>query len=271
MAVGVLHCGRKSGVRGRATIVGMTDDTPFRLLSFNIQVGMQTQDYRHYVTGAWRHALPNRRRRDTLLEVAELIRDYDFVAIQEADAGSLRTDHVNLIEFLAEHAGFRHCGLTVTRDMAPFARFCLGYLSRAEPSQVITHSLPGRLPGRGAVEVTLDDDRLGALTLMVTHLALGQGARKRQLAYLSRIMAGRQGVLVGDLNTSPARVGKIPELLAAGLQPLPWSPATYPSWRPTRSLDQVLLTTGLQAVSARTLPVILSDHLPLEVELAPAA
>lgn len=246
----------------------MDTEAPFRLLSFNIQAGLQTHDYPHYVSGAWRHALPTRRRRDNLLAMAKLMRGYDFVAIQEADAGSIRTDRVNLVEFLAEQAGFTHYGLTVTRDLAPFARICLGYLSRTPPTQVITHTLPGRLPGRGALEVDIDSPSLGALTLLVTHLALGRESRVRQLTYLSTVMHGQQGVLVGDLNGSPESLRRIPGLRAAGLQPLLHAPATYPSWRPRRSLDQVLLTPELQVVSAQALPVVLSDHLPLAVELA---
>lgn len=246
----------------------MDTETPFRLLSFNIQAGLRTQDYRQYVTGAWRHALPTRRRRGNLLAMAELMRGYDFVAIQEADAGSIRTDRVNLIEFLAEHAGFTHCGLTVTRDLAPFARICLGYLSRTQPKQVITHALPGRLPGRGAFEVDIDSPSLGALTLLVTHLALGRESRSRQLTYLSSVLQGQEGVLVGDLNSSPESLRRVPGLHAAGLRPIPHAPATFPSWRPQRSLDQVLLTPGLQVLSAQALPVALSDHLPLAVELA---
>ena len=245
-----------------------TSTPPFRLLSFNIQAGLHTQHYGHYVTGAWRHAMPARGRRENLLQMAKLMRGYDFVAIQEADAGSLRTNRVNLIEFLAEHAGFDHYGLTVTRDLAPFARICLGYLSRSAPQRVITHALPGRIPGRGALEVDLETSQIGALTVLVTHLALGRQSRARQLGYLSTLMRGQDGVLVGDLNGSPESLHRLPSLHAAGLRPITLAPATYPSWQPRHSLDQVLLTPRLQVVSAEALPVALSDHLPLSVELA---
>ena len=35
---------------------------PLRLLSFNIQVGIQTTRYRHYVTNGWKHVLPHMRK-----------------------------------------------------------------------------------------------------------------------------------------------------------------------------------------------------------------
>lgn len=243
---------------------------PFRLLSYNIQIGLYTEHYGHYVTGAWRHALPSRGRRANLLRMAEVMRDYDFVAIQEADAGSIRTGRLNLVEFLAEQAGFAHCGLTVTRDFAPFARFCIGYLSRTAPVRVTAHNLPGRIPGRGALEVNLKLPALGDLTVLVTHLSLGHDSRTRQLGYLSTALHGRRAVLVGDLNVGPERLTRHPGLHVAGLRPLSPAPPTYPSWRPRRALDQVLLSPDLQALSARTLPAVFSDHLPLAVEVAPA-
>lgn len=241
---------------------------PFRLLTFNIQAGLQTERYRHYLTGAWRHALPASGRRANLLAMAELMRGYDFVAIQEADAGSIRTEYVNLIEFLAEHAGFAHSGFTVTRDLGPLAQVSLGFLAQQAPAKVTTHALPGRIRGRGALEVDLDVSGLGSLTVLVTHLALGTLSRRRQLDYLCTLLRGRRGILVGDLNGSPDSLRYLASLKNAGLSPIEAAPSTYPSWRPRRSLDQILLTPDLKLLSARALPVTLSDHRPLAVELS---
>lgn len=245
----------------------MSQPLPFRLLSFNIQAGLDVQRYHHYLTGAWRHALPTPGRRANLLAMAALMRDYDFVAIQEADAGSIRTDQVNLVDFLAEQAGFPYSGLTVTRDFAPIARVCIGYLSKSRPLREVTHVLPGRIRGRGALEVDLDTPALGHLTVLVTHLALRAETRNRQLAYLSELLRGQRGMLVGDLNMSPDRLLRLTCLRRAGLAPVPGAPATYPSWRPRRSIDQILMTPHLQLLSVRALPVQISDHLPLAAEL----
>lgn len=195
---------------------------------------------------------------------------YDFVAIQEADAGSLRTGRINLIEFLAEHAGYAYCGLTVTRNFAPFARLALGYLSRMPPTRVVTHNLPGRLPGRSALEVDVHCEALGATTILVTHLALGSESRARQLRHLAGVMPRRRAIVVGDLNASPESVRGVRGLHESGMRTVNGSPATYPSWRPRRSLDQVLLTPDLRVTRAEALPATLSDHLPLAVDITAA-
>src|SRR3546814_1855270 len=47
------------------------DPGRLRVLTLNIQVGMQTAHYGDYVTGAWRHVLPSRRVRANLDRIAE--------------------------------------------------------------------------------------------------------------------------------------------------------------------------------------------------------
>jgi hypothetical protein len=59
-----------------------------RLLTFNMQVGMPTAHYGHYLTGAWRHLLPSKSVRRNLDRIAELARDYDAVCAPPASTRS---------------------------------------------------------------------------------------------------------------------------------------------------------------------------------------
>ena len=45
-----------------------------RLLSYNIQAGIDTRHYREYVTKGWKHLLPNRERLRNLNLIAEMLR-----------------------------------------------------------------------------------------------------------------------------------------------------------------------------------------------------
>ncbi|MGD8571922.1 MAG: hypothetical protein PVH98_05635, partial [Gammaproteobacteria bacterium] len=74
-----------------------------RLLSYNIQVGIGSVSYRHYVTTAWKHVLPHAQIYDNLQKIARAISGFDIVALQEMDAGSIRSSFINQAEFLAEH------------------------------------------------------------------------------------------------------------------------------------------------------------------------
>lgn len=245
----------------------LSDRLRLRLLSYNIHVGLEARHYGHYFTGAWRHALPSSGGRAGLDRIAELIRGYDFVALQEADAGSLRTRNVNQLEYLAQRAGYAHWGLTVTRDLRPLARHSLGYLSRFEPAAVREHRLPSPIPGRRAMSISLGPTA-GGLTLIVTHLSLGRGAQQRQLDYLSaQVPPDGPVILLGDLNCTPAMLRSHAGLKSSGLWLPGNAPATYPSWKPRHSIDHVLVSPQVQVHSVEALPHAHSDHLPLAVEI----
>lgn len=238
-----------------------------RVLTLNIQVGMPTEHFGHYVTGAWRHVLPSRSVRRNLDRIAEFASDFDVVALQEADAGSLRTAQINQIEYLARRAGFAHWKAAINRDLGPFAQHALGFLSRHALQDVRHHPLPGRLRGRGVLEAQIREQGHAPLHLMVAHLALGRASRARQLEYLAGLAdASADTVLMGDLNCEPLELAHHPELQRIGFR-LIHSEPTYPSWRPVRSIDHVLVTPTVQAQAARVLDTKLSDHLPVATEI----
>ncbi len=238
-----------------------------RLLSFNIQVGMETERLRHYVTRSWRHVLPHPDVQDSLDRIARLVRDYDIVALQEADSGSLRTRNINQIRYLAENAGFPHWDAQVNRDFGRIAQHSIGVLSRVRPVDITEHRLPGLIPGRGVLAV-----RFGAsdnpLLLVVTHLALGPRTRRQQLAYIRDLIREYEHVIVmGDTNCS------VDELLAGeglggtGLRAPGEVLNTYPSWQPRRDLDHILVSRSLHMEHAEVVDEALSDHLPIALEI----
>lgn len=244
---------------------------PLRLLSYNIHIGAQPAGYGHYLTRAWRHALPGPGMHQTLDAIGDLMRGYDFVAVQEADAGSLRTRFVNQMEYLARRAGFAYVDFAVNRDLRPVARHALGFLSRHKPAGVVKHRLPGRIPGRGALEVELGAEA-GGLSLLMAHLSLGPFDRHQQLDYLSALVRpSRPTVLLGDLNCEPDILRAHPALAGSGLCVPADTPPTFPSWRPRRRLDHILGSGHVSVGRLEALPMLLSDHLALAAEVTVAA
>lgn len=238
-----------------------------RVLTLNMQVGLQSRRYRHYVTEAWRHVLPSRGVRETLGQIAALAAGYDVVALQEGDAGSLRSAQLNQIAYVAEQAGHAHWQSAVNRDLRPFAQHCLGCLSREPMRRIDHHRLPGWLPGRGALDVAIERPGYAALRVIIVHLALGRVARTRQLAFLASLVAdGGDALVLGDFNGEPEELAAHPGLRAAGLRVLHAQP-TYPSWAPLRSIDHVLATPRVEVLSIAALAAQLSDHLPVEVQI----
>jgi endonuclease/exonuclease/phosphatase family metal-dependent hydrolase len=122
-----------------------------RLLTYNIQVGISTSSYRHYLTRSWQHLLPSRRRTDNLDKIAQLLRNYDVIALQECDGGSLRSGFINQVQYLAEASAIPYWYQQLNRNLGRLAQHSNGLLSRFRPLDVTEHRLPGLIPRRGAI------------------------------------------------------------------------------------------------------------------------
>lgn len=238
-----------------------------RLLSFNIQAGIETTAYHHYFTRGWQHFVANGSRELTLRAIADLFSEFDVIALQEIDAGSLRSRFVNQVKYLAERAEFPYWYAQRNRDLGPLGQHGNGVLSRFVPWVVEDHRLPGAIPGRGAVVLRFGDET-GSLAVIGAHLSLGRRARWMQLEYLARLVDEYEHViLMGDFNTSVYQLLKNSPLRETGLEAPAFSHWTYPSWKPSHALDHILVSGNLKTANARTLGSVSSDHLPLALNI----
>lgn len=238
------------------------------VVSFNIQVGLNTARSSDYLTQGWRHVAPARSVPAGLAMAARAVRGYDFVAIQEADAGSLRSARVDQIAYLAEHAEYRYHGHVITRDLAPIARHSLGFLSRWPTRIIADHALPGLIPGRRALHVEIESP-LGPLGIVVVHLALGRATQRKQIEYVASLTRGDvPSILMGDFNCDAAALRRHPALRRAGFVMAHQSVPTFPSWAPSRAIDHIVASSHLAISNLRTLPQLHSDHLGLVAQVS---
>ena len=239
----------------------------FRMLSYNIQVGIQTSRFREYFTGGWKHILPHGQRLRTLAAIADQVRGYDLVAVQEADAGSLRTGFISQTEYLARRAGYAWWGERTNRRLGRLAQHSIGAMARLAPSRVTPVALPGRVPGRGALLLDFGD-RDGRLSVVILHLALGRQTRLRQLDFVAELIADApHAVVMGDFNAHHGA----PEMRRFFARTHLVEPAerlnTWPAWRPLHNFDHILTTPELQIDHIDVLSDSQSDHLPIAVDL----
>ena len=117
---------------------------------------------------------------------------------------------------------------------------------------------------RAAVLARLDTP-VGPLTVANTHLSFVPGWNRRQLRLLVRDLQGFPGpqVLMGDLNMSPVKVGRL-----SGLRPLGAAP-TFPADEPEAQLDHILTDDdGLRAERCCAPRLPISDHRALVVDIS---
>lgn len=240
--------------------------TRIRLLSYNIQVGMASTRPHHYLTKSWKHVLPHAQIYDNLTRIAHAISDFDIVALQEVDAGSLRSSFINQTEYLAKKGGFPFWYEQTNRSFGKIARHSNGLLSQFKAAEVNDHKLPG-LRGRG-VMVARYGHKDNPLVLLVMHMALGAKARQRQFEYVVEIVNSyKHVVLMGDLNCQPESPEMRYLLNATDLCEPCHGLKTFPSWRPVRTIDHILTSPSLYVHDVHVLQHLLSDHLPIAMEI----
>lgn len=244
----------------------LTPGSVLRLLSYNIQAGIDTAQYRDYVTKGWKHVLPSRQRVHNMDAIAQVLTGYDLVGLQEVDSGSLRTGFLDMTEYLARRAGYAYWYRQVNRNIGMLAQNSNGFLSQIEPTRVTNYRLPPG-NGRGAMLIEFGEG-VRALRICSLHLALSRRLRRRQLDFIAELVGNSEHLVVmGDLNAGCESHEIRSFIDSNGLSEPACSQPTFPSWRPVRRIDHILVSTALQVRNARVLDYPLSDHLPIALEL----
>ncbi len=237
------------------------------LLSYNLQVGINSSRFSDYLTQSWRHFLPDSTRNVNLSRAADWLSDFDVVALQEVDAGSLRSRYVNQIEFLAQKGGFPHFHQQQNRHFGGLTAHANGVLTKYQSTQVRAHKLPGRISGRGAIEIDIESKNR-KIKIISVHLALGQRARTSQLEYIASLVKNTEHfVIMGDMNCKKEFVYEIFKDAKIIVKRNPLISPTYPRWNPKYCYDQIWVSEELKIISSKVLNLGVSDHLPISMKI----
>lgn len=238
-----------------------------KLLSYNLQVGIGSHSYGDYVTQSWRHILPDSKRDKNLTMAANWLSDYDIVALQEVDAGSLRSGFINQVAFLAELGGFPYYHQQQNRRVAGLAAHSNGMLSKFASSHVMQHKLPGRISGRGALQVTYGSGDQQIIVLSV-HLSLSHKARCLQLKYIAELVKEiPYFVIMGDMNCPTEKVADEFKKYGLKVQQGEQFTPTFPRWKPKHCYDQIWVSRSLNIIKSEALNLGVSDHRPISMEI----
>jgi len=238
-----------------------------RLLSYNIQVGIASTRPHHYVTQSWKHVFPHGKHRQNLDQIADIVSDYDIVGLQEVDGGSRRSEFINQTEYLAVKAKFPFWSHQTNRRLGNIAQHSNGLLSQFDPLDIVDHKLPGPVPGRGAMVVRFGEES-NPMIVVLLHLALGRKARLTQMNYISQLVHEYEHVVVmGDMNCQPESEEFQALLEKAGLTAPACDLHTFPSWKPSKRLDHILVSPSLLVENVCVVDVACSDHLPISMDI----
>ncbi|MBZ0113057.1 MAG: endonuclease/exonuclease/phosphatase family protein [Thermoanaerobaculia bacterium] len=220
---------------------------------------------------------------DNLHRIAELVgeQDPDLVALQEADGPSVWSGNFHHVETLAQHIDHSHAFL------GEHNLFGLGVHNLISGTALISRN--GMIQPssqrfgsswrdtKGFVVATLPVPAWGfSIDVVSTHFeALHPAVRRRQIRLLAHYLGQRTRPLVvlGDFNASWCRESGQFRPLAQRLglrthQPYHKAP-TFPSVRPWRRLDWILVSRELEFVRYETLSTPVSDHLAVVADIRP--
>lgn len=264
---------------------GTNGATALRLLTLNVAHGRKLATHQALLS-------PQTVRKN-LEEIASLLRESraDVVALQEADgpsAWSGNFDHVETLTGLCEHADhFRgdHNGFNLGRRAALASGTALISRFPLSSRRSLRFGTSWR-DTKGFVLATVPVPAWNGLEIDVVSLHLepfNPVIRRTQVRQLTDALAERNGdggrrrplVVLGDFNCSWSDEARqlrpmARELGLRAYQPHRRAP-TYPSRRPWRRLDWILVSGDLEFAAYRTLPNPVSDHLGVVADLVPRA
>ena len=221
----------------------MVGGAVIRLATFNIQHGRT----------------PSGRVDVKLLATACAALEADVLALQEVDDGLRRSSDTDTAATVAQACGMAHVFGPAIEVRG--GRYGNALLVRGGIDDVEVIPLEDTEPRSAIVATAVVGDL--RLSVGATHLGL-RGQAKGQLPILLDALRARPGprVLLGDLNLHPE------DVVAPGFTRVEGGP-TFPAKAPRRAIDHVLLD-GLEATAAVVVPLPVSDHRALVVEVAVA-
>lgn len=237
------------------------------VMSYNVQVGINSAHLHQYFTHSWKHVIPHSQRIINMNHIAEIIQAHDIVGLQEVDAGSLRSNFINLTEYLAERSQFPFWFHQVNRNLGRLAQHSNGMVSRIKPYEVHSLKLPGIIPGRRAImakyETTADP-----IVFFIVHLALSGRARLNQLCFIAdHVNQYKHAVVMGDMNCRPGSHEMSVLFNNTRLHEPSEEKFTFPSWKPQHNIDHILVTSDLKISSVHVDTQRFSDHLPISLKI----
>ena len=232
-----------------------------RIVSYNIQATINASSYFSYSYQWPRQFLPSRGKNATRERIAHFLKQFDVACLQEIDLGGLRNGFKSHVDQFSELTGLKyHCSQT-NRRLGKLSLHGNMILSKTPLNLILDSPLPGKISGRGVIAAEID-----GIVIANAHLSLGIEDQLKQLAFIDDQLKDHPNiVLCGDFNTTP-----LDKPLRA-LNEMGWhwcrdDTPTFPSWKPQKNLDHILVKGNITA-TAQVSDFDQSDHLPVIAEI----
>lgn len=236
-------------------------------LSYNIQAGIGTLRSRDYVIRAHRQIFSVKTKNNNLEKIADYIRRFDVVCLQEVDLGGFRSGYQNQAKYLKVLAEFPFMATQINRRLGRFSLHGNIILSRQPIDHIERHLLPGSMTGRGLLMARLGHK--DPIIIANTHFSLGEADQRQQFNFIKNILNPHERViLAGDFNCTPDSqvLQEFDEGCLLDMVTEDYHHA-FPSWKPSKAIDHIFVSKSFGPTLCQVEGVRLSDHLPLSMRI----
>lgn len=264
------------GARSRLPPIPPKPSSSFRILTLNVAHGRLRLPHQALVPRGQVHR--------NLARIAGTLKHVgaDVVGLQEADgpsAWSGNIDHVATLAALAElqeHYRGDHNPFTMGRFSLASGTALLARVPLVDAKSHRFESSWRDTKGFVVAMVAVPEWGGYEIDVVSVHLDfLVPSVRRRQIRTMIDALADRKRprVVLGDLNCcwhhEPQSLGLLLRTLDLRAHELERRAPTYPTYRPRRRLDWILISPELDFFGYHTLPASLSDHLGVIADLRP--
>ena len=236
-------------------------------LSYNIQAGIGTSRPLDYIVRAHRQLMSVRSKTHNLDNIANYIRPFDVVCLQEVDLGGFRSGYRNQAEYIKNRADFPYMATQINRRLGRLSLHGNIILSRRHIDHIESHILPGSVTGRGLLTARLGFKN--PIVIANTHFSLGEADQRLQFDFIKeKLSPYERVVLAGDFNCTPDSAvlrefddGCVLDMVTEEHH------HAFPSWKPSKAIDHIFISKSFGPSKCAVGAVRYSDHLPLSMRL----
>lgn len=229
-----------------------------------------------------------RQLRRNMARIGDLLREtgVHIAALQEMDEESHWHRGVRLMDTLCAHCDFAHAyvGVNNRREGRKPLSYGNALLSRL-PVELWDNQPFGNATLGEKGFMYAEVELLPGVLLPIVNLHLDFASRQRRIVQVERLVdylrarpvrPGRRHlppIVCGDFNSGSGKAGDAVAHLFRYLveqdayQLFPENARTFPAYWPRRGLDFVFVPGNIPVLNATVLPAVLSDHLPVVVEM----
>ena len=223
---------------------------------------------REYFLKFWRYLWAQR---VTLKKISDFIQKQkvDVVCLLEIDAGSIRNRFRSQVKMLADKLFYpfyythpKYHPSSVAKIIPTIRKQHDAILSNKE-GELRVHYF------KGGTKKLIQEFIVDGISIFVVHLSvLRKRLRKAQLKDLTKILkeCPREYIVCGDFNIFQG-LSEVQDFIDDNKLNLVIEQATFPSYKPRKQLDLILVSKSLVIKSAGVENVPYSDHLPVWVEI----